>query len=150
MKPPTPTPQAVRSYQGIIDAAATKSDARGVKTITKSHSVLGAAGALSLAVLLASHALATPAAEPRRFFDVEKGRFVLNPDYHDPSPAKYAVRRNPAAEPRRIFDLESGNFVRNPDYHEPVATATVARHLAEPRRFFDVFTGRFVLNPDYR
>ena len=134
----------------MMEAAVTKSDSTNMKTTTKTYPVIRGVSALALAALLTSQALATPTREPRRFFDVEKGRFVLNPDYRDPSPAKYAARRNPTAEPARMFDLESGNFVANPDYHEPASTAPVARHVGEPRRFFDIEKGRFVLNPDYR
>ncbi len=133
-----------------MDAVVTRSDPINMNATTKTYSVIRTVSALSLAALLTSHALATPPAEPRRFFDVEKGRFVLNPDYRDPSPAKYVARRNPAAEPRRMFDPESGNFVANPDYHEPASTVRFVHRVGEPRRFFDIEKGRFVLNPDYR
>lgn len=45
------------------------------------HSLLRTVSALAFSAMRTSHSLATPSAESRRFFDIEKGRSVFNPDY---------------------------------------------------------------------
>lgn len=137
-------------------------DPINMKLTTNTHSLLRRVGVLSLAALLASHAMANPsqgtlstnsapAAEPRRIFDAEKERFVPNPDYRGPAVVKQGLgTAKPAPEPRRIFDAEKERFVSNPAYHPPIGTVQAVRRVGEPRRIFDAEKERFVPNPDYR
>ncbi len=139
-----------------------RNDTIDMKATTNTYSLLRAMTALPFAALLMSHALAnpskgnismnsTPSPEPRRIFDAEKERFVPNPDYHAPVPArKAAPSATSAAEPRRIFNAESERFVSNPAYRPTTTTVKVVSRVGEPRRIYDAEKERFVPNPDYR
>ena len=150
-----PKQSPARSYERIIDRAANWGDSDDMKSTINTHSLLRAVSALPFAVLLSSHAFATPSDETHgknaalHSFNPASGSYADRPAVRQaPSVARVAH----SAEPPRIFDLEEGRFVANPDDRDSAAVRHVARPanaMTEPRRIFDIESGNFITNPAY-